>query len=185
MRRLLLLSGLVLCLSGSAIAQDTPKAELFGGYSLMRADFSVTEANMSGWNGSIAANVNKWVGLVADFSGHYETPTILGVDVNVQRHFFMGGPRLSFRKHEKVTPFVQALFGGVHDRAEVGGISTSDTAFALAVGTGLDLKVADWEPAKIAFRLFQAEYVMTRFSDQTQNNIRVSFGFVFRFGKRK
>ena len=185
MRRLLLLCGLVLCMSRSAMAQQTPKFELFGGYSLMRADFDVTNPNMNGWNASLAGNVNKWVGLVADFGGHYETPTILGVDVDVRRHLFLFGPRVSFRQSAKATPFVQALFGVVHDRVKVLGVAATDTSLGMALGTGVDVRVIDWEGANVAFRLFQAEYVMTRFSDQTQNNIRLSFGFVFRFGKRK
>ena len=62
-----LTAGLILaaCLSAGAQetqgSRETPKAELFGGYSYAGSD-------THGWNGSIAGNVNRWLALVADVS---------------------------------------------------------------------------------------------------------------------
>ena len=40
----------------------------------------------------------------------------------------------------------------------------------------------DWNATThIGIRLIQAEYLMTRFASETQNNARISAGVVFRF----
>jgi hypothetical protein len=52
----------------------------------------------------------------------------------------------------------------------------ADTEFATAVGGGLDYRII----RPIAWR-FQGDYVQTRFSGSTQNNIRLSTGIVVRF----
>jgi opacity protein-like surface antigen len=85
------------------------------------------------------------------------------------------------RSKEKVTPFVHALFGGVHESASALGMSGSDSAFAMALGGGFDANINK----NFAFRVVQAEYVLTKFSDgnkDRQNGVRISTGIVFRFG---
>lgn len=206
MQKFFLMAGLVLLLFPfTALGQSTPKVELFGGYSYLRADGDGDpSANLHGWNASIAGNMNNWLGLVADFSGHYGSESlsfVLGpVDFFQTRaddstHAFLFGPRVSYRKHNKVTPFVHTLIGAVHDKvdnitvitARVGNAaagtlpkSISETAFGLALGGGLDVKATD----RIAVRLVQADYLLTRFHDDSQHNLRLSFGLVLRLGQK-
>jgi hypothetical protein len=54
-------------------AQETPKCEVFGGYSWVRTNIVVsgTPFNMNGGSASVAYNLSSWFGLVADF-GIYE-----------------------------------------------------------------------------------------------------------------
>jgi outer membrane protein OmpA-like peptidoglycan-associated protein/chitodextrinase len=108
----------------------------------------------------------------------------------------MLGPRLSFR-HNTVTPFIQALFGGVHaSGVTLSGCSgigcsplPSENAFTMTAGGGLDISVT----RHVAVRAFQAEYLMTRFADRSssagqtarQNDVRLSAGIVFRFGGKR
>ena len=57
------------------------------------------------------------------------------------------------------------------------------TAFAMTVGGGVDVRVSP----RIAIRLAQAEYLMTRFPDglsNRQDNFRFGAGVVFRFGQQ-
>ena len=142
--------------------------------------------NLNGWNASITGNVNHWFGVVADFSGHYGTPSILGVGLETQVHSFLFGPRFTYRHSERITPYVHALFGASHLRFNVPLIpmETTDTAFAMALGGGMDVKVRE----HVAIRLAQVDYFMTRFSPfsilESQNNIRISTGLVFRLGSR-
>ena len=42
--------------------EATPKVEAFAGYSFARQG----SANMHGWNGSVTANVNRWLGITGD-----------------------------------------------------------------------------------------------------------------------
>jgi hypothetical protein len=65
--RKLLGQGLLLTLTSAAVAQDVPKAEVFGGYSYASADVLLGQrANLNGWNASAAVNLNRWFGLVTD-----------------------------------------------------------------------------------------------------------------------
>ncbi len=178
MRKWMLLVGvLMLGFCVSAMAQETPKAEIFGGYSYTR---DVTDdQNFQGGTGSIAFNANNWLGLVGDFAGYKATGLPSGVSANLFTYTF--GPRLSYRKNEKATPFAHVLFGGARASASVTGLgSASRNAFAMAFGGGFDVKASP----QLAIRLIQADYALTRFSSTTQNNIRISAGIVFRLGGR-
>ncbi len=182
----------------------TPKVELFLGYSYLQAVPKLAAGNrlvwLNGGSASIAYNFNRYLGIVADvgamtnsqvkFTGAYtSTVDVNNKNVNVITYLF--GPRLSFRKYNRVTPFAQVLFGGVHaNEVTLTPCSTGCTllpaqsAFAMTAGGGLDVKVNH----HIAIRVIQAEYLMTRFQDYatgttgTQNDMRLSSGIVFRFG---
>jgi hypothetical protein len=137
MKRFLSVTGLVLFASISAMAQEYPKAEVFGGYSYFRADGG---SDLHGWNASVSGNLNSWFGLVADFSGHYDSsssrtelrfppfpgfpeipnfpPVSILVNSNTSVYTFLAGPRFSYRKKERITPFAHALFGASRRHAE-------------------------------------------------------------------
>jgi len=179
---------------------NTPRIELFGGYSYWRA-LSPYAVNRIAWShgasASLAYNFNRYLGLVADIGGYNVTrftpgPNggVVAADGSVFSYLF--GPRLSFR-HDRFTPFVQVLLGTA--RASQVTLSnctvsctplSADDTFAMTAGGGLDIRAS----RHFAIRLFQAEYLMTRFPDTSansgdkvsQNNVRLSTGIVFRFG---
>jgi opacity protein-like surface antigen len=180
MRKFLLIISVACLLPLAAQAQETPKAEVFGGYSYLRADGDGESTNVNGWNGSVAVSANKWLSFVSDFSGHYKSfDDGLGSNVDINSHSFLFGPRVSARG-EKVTPFAHALFGGLRSSAGTSGLSFNDSSFAMALGGGLDVKVSN----RVAIRVAQADYFMTRVLGDTQNNLRISTGLVFRLGSR-
>jgi outer membrane protein OmpA-like peptidoglycan-associated protein len=182
----------------------TPKVELFFGYSYLRAVPAPADGNrlmwMNGGSTSIAFNLNRHLGLVADFGAYTNsqvrftgayTSTVNVNNANVAALSYLFGPRLSFRMHDRVTPFVQVLFGGVHANEVVLSNCTfsctllpAQSSFGLTAGGGLDVRVHH----HIAIRIIQAEYMMTRFTSYTtgetatQNDMRLSAGLVFRFG---
>lgn len=178
MRKTLFTSSLILLLSLTAAAQgDTPKAELFVGY-------SYAGDSTHGFDGSVAVNVNEWVGVVADFGSQFTD--IDGTDSReeIRTQTYMFGPQFSVRRNRRVTPFARALFGAARVRTEATELGQTfafaDTSFALAVGGGLDVRVND----RVAVRVIQAEYVRTGFFGETQNKGRISAGVVIRFGKK-
>lgn len=182
MRKLALLALLLLAFAVTAVAQNVPKAEVFGGYSYLRVDTGISGADkvsLNGWNAALAGNLNRHFAIVADFSGHYGSPDVLGVQVKSNQYSFLFGPQISNRSG-KIMPFAHALFGGSRARAEVAGVSSTDTAFAMALGGGVDAQVYQG----IAIRIIQGDYLMTRFGDERQNNFRISAGVVLRFGGR-
>src|SRR5574337_84995 len=174
MRKVGCLIGLVFLVSLTAAAQNAQKAEVFLGYSYVRARPSTSGAsgiNFHGGSGSLAYNATSSLGIVADFGG-YRAGNIQGsgVDANVFTYLF--GPRLSYRAYDRVTPFAQVLFGGARGSASFLGSSTSQNSFAMAAGGGLDVGVT----RRVAARLVQVEYLLTRFQEstsgrQTQNNL--------------
>lgn len=181
-----------------------PRFELFAGYSYLRAVPTQAAGNrlmwMNGGSTSLAFNFNRYVGIVGDFGAYTNsqmkftggyTSTVDVNNANVAALSYLFGPRVSFRNSGRITPFVQALFGGMHaNQVVLKGCTFSCTllpvqdTFAMTAGGGLDLRIH----RHFALRLIQAEYLMTRFASYTtgttaqQNDIRLSSGIVFRMG---
>jgi opacity protein-like surface antigen len=180
--RNLCLALVVLALSLCAAAADQPRVEFFGGPSWGHLDhtgisIAGLKDNYWGWVASGNFNMNKWIGLKADISGHYGD-VVPGTRAN--SYSFLFGPQLSIRG-EHATPFAHALFG--FNRVASSG--ASDTAFAMAFGGGLDINVSKI----LAVRLGQLDWLHTRHDARSlggrefQNNIRYAGGIVLRFGQ--
>jgi len=176
----------VLSLFGvTARAQETaPKVDVFAGYSYLQANPGVNGVDsfhLHGGSASIAYNYREWLSGVADFGG-YNNGNILNTGASGTLSTYLFGPRVSYRHLRRITPFGQVLFGVAHANSSAFGTGSSQSAFAMTAGGGVDYKLFD----HFAIRPFQAEYLMTRFGvgttgKQTQNNVRISTGFVFRF----
>lgn len=174
MRKIVLVTTLLGLFSLLAVAQDTPKAEVFGGYQFTHISAAGQSENFNGWNASLAGNVNQYLGVAADFSGAYKS--ISGVSVKVYSYTF--GPVLSLNHGGKLNPFVHALFGGAHASAAFSGSGASTSGFSMMMGGGADAKVSP----HFAVRLIQADWVYYRFQGVGESkNVRVSTGVVFRF----
>src|SRR3954463_15459304 len=169
-----------------------PAVDLFAGYSFVRFSTNtggVKETfNWHGFTGSLAGNVNRWFSLVGDF-GVYRIKD-LPRPVSGSAYTYLFGPQFSHRG-EHWTPFAHALFGA----ARLAGIQVStvpsgsaffnrafsQNSFATALGMGLDGNFNK----HIGVRLFQVEYLLTKFTDggdNKQNNLRASAGLVLHFG---
>jgi hypothetical protein len=171
----------LLCLAAIALVsmdvmaqQEFPRAEVFGGYSYFRAN--PEEINLNGWNASITGNLTDYFGIEADFSGHYKS---LSRNVDINSHTFMAGPKLAYRM-EGIVPFAHFLIGASRSGTNSFGFGFSDYALASAIGGGVDLKINK----RFAIRAAQADYLMTRFNDERQNNFRFSAGIVIRLDNR-
>jgi opacity protein-like surface antigen len=176
MRKVTWLVSVVLLLGVTARAQDTPKAEVFGGYSHMFANLNATSFNLNGFHVSVRENLYSWFGGDLDFSTNYGTEA--GFKVNTQS--IMYGPVFAYRKHPKVTPFGHVLLGAVRGSDGFEGISKAATKFGIAPGGGIDVKVSDM----LSLRLIEADYISTRFLSTRQDNVRISAGLVLTFGKK-
>ena len=154
-------------------AQDTPKADLAAGYSLLEVLKGFT-IGMHGGSGSVAWNVNNWLGAVGDFGAYHHGP----LDLTVGTYTF--GPRFSYRKSDRFIPFAQVLFGGQHASAVSGGF-TGLNAFTFASGAGADIGLGSG--ASVALRP-QMEYFGFRANGSTTNTARLSIGIVFHIGKK-
>lgn len=172
-------------IGSAATAQVPTSGNVFFGYSYYNTDLSsIDRANTNGWEASLEGKVAPFLGLVADFDGHYGSQNFSGgvcgvicsptaFNANVTEQNFVFGPRVSFSVG-KLRPFAEALFGAAHVNVNNG--VGSDTSFATAIGGGLDYKIIK----PVAWR-FEGDYVQTRFFGTTQNNVRISTGIVLRF----
>jgi opacity protein-like surface antigen len=171
--------------------------------------------DMNGGSAQFIYNFNKrWSG-VADI-GSVTKANVGVINASNTTTFYMFGPRYSFRSESRFTPYAQIVFGGatrslsrqldvltsattpvfpvVNPQDLFPGanteitaqVSATQTAFAMAVGGGLDWKIAK----RVTFRPIAVDYVLTRFpsyftgNSSNQNSIRASIGVVFTFGEK-
>lgn len=181
-----LVAALLLCVAAPRVAaQETPQAEVSAGDSYVHTNQIGSGGccfAMNGGNGSVAANLNNSLGIVAEIAGYHSgNVNNTGLDLNVVT--YLVGPRVSYRRSGRVVPFVEALIGGGHASGSLYSGGGTQNAFALATGGGVDAKLGH----HLALRLIQADYLLTRFkngSNDHQNNLRISAGIVLEFGKR-
>jgi opacity protein-like surface antigen len=159
--------------TGSVLAQDYPKAEIFGGYQYLRLNPGGT--NCQGFGVSATGNVNHWLGVVGDFGYCKVTGLPSGTSAHEVNYLF--GPRVTYRSYGSLTPFAHVLFGGEHFGVSGGGTANS---FAMSLGGGADYKLTE----HVALRLIQVEYLYTHFGGTRQNNARIEAGIVYRWGGR-
>src|ERR1700730_13175936 len=126
----------ILCVvvGGLAVAQDYPKAEVYGGYSYVNIDTNnlTSRQSANGWEVSGSGNFTKRLAVEADVSGYYKTYTAnlqslgLGiVDVKVTDYSYAAGPRINIRPL-----FIHALVGGDHLTGSALGFSKSQDGLA-------------------------------------------------------
>ena len=132
---------------------------------------------LNGVNFSVAENLNSWFGGALDISSHFGTEN--GFKTNTQSLTY--GPVFSYRKNKTIVPFAHAMLGAVRGGPEYLDISKPEERFGVYTGGGLDVKVTP----HVALRVIQADYLMTRFSNARQDNIRLSAGIILLFGQKK
>jgi len=206
MTKKIVLLGMVLLFALAAAAQDMPKMETFLGYTYVRTGSATNIPTLSanGGSGQFVYNFSKYFGGVLDL-GAVHNGNLGGFQIDSTAVNFLAGPRWSFR-FSRLTPYLEALFGGSYlaesSRVIVLPVPTtglvptvpgqpitsrlvaSQSAFAMAIGGGLDIKINK----NVSFRPIGLDYYMTRFqnfrsgNDNNQNNLRYTAGVNFTFG---
>ncbi len=213
MRKIFVLTALVVLCSVLAFADDHPAVEAFAGFTYMRFNSAtdVPAFSANGGTGQLAVNLNKWAGFVMDV-GAVHNGNLGGNHLDSTFINYLWGPRVSLRHYSRFTPYANILFGGIHAGSSIGVNAipgapttlpgqttpvpanapvslravTSQTAFAMAVGGGLDIKINK----HMNFRAVELDYMLTRLQnvrdlqDKNQNNLRYMTGVNFTFGAR-
>lgn len=183
--------GLLLGLLGTAHlgkAQDASKFELYGGFSFVRFNVNANlpgvapsaTYNAYGGGGQFEYNANRWLSAVVDLAGYGAFATSNGALIG-GAFTYLFGPRVNFRRGN-VTPFSQALFGGIRTTDGI-GVSGPQNNFAMTAGGGIDFKVS----THVSLRPIQVEYLMTRLPNGLSNredDVRVGAGIVLYLGRR-
>ena len=126
-----------------ANADDGPRADLAGGYSLIYAH-DIKTTFPAGWFASAAVNVTNGFAIAGEVSGHYKSVDATNTSLRV--HTYLAGPRF-VTGTGAARFFVQVLAGGAATSAGInvpsGGTSlsagASETDFCYMPAVGLDI----------------------------------------------
>jgi opacity protein-like surface antigen len=206
MKKILSLIALSLTVGLSAYAADGPKADLFFGYSFLRANSAQTipAFTMNEGLGTFGYNFNDHWAFEAELGG-YHNGNINNHEFDNTTFSYLFGIRASVNRSKRIDPYGHALFGGQDLSSSIcciapatGNMQVSSgtrvshdaNSFAMAVGGGLDIKMTK----HLLLRPIQLDYYLTRFeavnvnnltgptSNRNQNNLRYAAGIVFNFG---
>lgn len=147
-----------------------------------------------GLNVTITGNLNRLIGISADFSGHFATerpssfvgPPPPQSRSDLRGYFLLFGPQLKLLKRGRLQVSGHGLLGLSHRSLNVvtsGGPSTlvlDDTGFSTALGGDLDIQVN----RRLAIRAIRADYLFSRLFGVNHHDFRYAGGIVIRFGNR-
>lgn len=201
----------VLLLSLCALAQDAPRAEIYGGYTYVRQGLAselgvigLDKVNANGWTAGGAGFINDWFGIKGEISGVYArpsvdfsgvitpfetsaiiTPTTLKLKLDTYTYTF--GPTIAYRKSGAVQPFAHALFGAAHNKLsadvpDIIGGGAAATSNAFAMQFGGG---ADFKLGRSFAVRGGFDWVQTRFDmgvNSSQNHFKLLAGVVYRIG---
>ena len=146
--------------------------------------------SMNGWNASVETKFLPFFGVIGDVSGQYGSGNVSAsgpcsvegspsgscVAGKVSVYNFLLGLRGS-HSIWRIRLFAECLFGAAHTNASAPGIASSNTAFTLALGGGLDFHLAP----RMSWGI-HADYLTTGNSYAAQeHNIRMSVGPAINF----
>lgn len=106
----------------------------------------------------------NWFGMTGEFD--------VGYGAGASARTILFGPEISIPRH-RYSPFAHIMIGGTH----VSQKSSSDAAFATAIGGGVEMNVE----GRISWRLAEFDYIPTYFHNGRQDNFRLGTELVFRF----
>jgi outer membrane immunogenic protein len=155
-------------------------------YSYLRANSSGTGGsfNANGASASAAWKIRSRLSIVADFGGYHFGSQFQGVDGRLLTYTF--GPRITLPEYRgRWIPFGQLLLGAGRVSGTVGSLTAAENGFVMLAGGGLNARFRE----RLTIRVIEINYLMTRFvrvtdTPGTQNDIRVSSGLIFHFGRK-
>ena len=170
----------MLVLSGISPAQSKwiPGVEVFGGYSHLSFQSSGLgfgdQTQMNGWEFALTIpHIYRGLGVTGDVSGDYSTA--------LEQYMYVVGPQYKWEV-SRFQIIGHGLFGKAQARVRKAGSTfaePSDPSRAVLFGGEVDMPLN----GRFTWRMVQADYVVTSAFDGTQDNLRLSTGLIFRFGK--
>ena len=166
-----------------AMAQNTRGVDLSSGYSLRLYTLpDYARVGMNGWYASADHDIFRWLGAAAEVTGAYRDN---GTNGNTAIYTALIGPQFyPFGHRHRLTIFGHFLVGEGYYRVHYPAFAgfpqntNSDLRFSWEAGGGLEMtRSAHW-----GIRLFELDYGKTHFFGPSQNNYRLSIGFIYRFG---
>jgi outer membrane immunogenic protein len=176
--------------SVNLIAQTQPSNEIALDYAYVHTNAPPAGCgcfSMNGGSGSYAYHFGPLFAAVIEVGAvHASKIDASGLDLTLTS--YLGGPRFYYRRpHARLVPYGQILLGAVRAtgglvQANSGGASSS-TVFGSTLGGGVEFNIS----RTITLRVAQVDYFVTTFDNKVdghQNNLRISTGAAYHFGKR-
>jgi hypothetical protein len=179
--------------------EELPQADAFFGFtSLSTGSTNTILAKTSlGGLGTIGFNINEHIGIEAEFGGYHNGFVDAFHDDTISATYLFG-PRVSYGRTKRIDPYFHGLVGGIHTGTSVlvqplptpfvaataPRSNTTQNAFAIAIGGGVDIKLNRY----ISFRPAQVDYFTTKLgsigpaglaTSRFQSDFRYAIGFVF------
>ena len=151
--------------------------------STRRVDLISERIPYNGVTTELVANVTPHVGLVTNFAATFANTDFVDAlsgqrfRARVSRYTLLFGPRYNWRNSSPFLPYAHALFGVARYQAKFHDNDftcpdTSDTAFAMALGGGLDIRAGN----HVDVRAAQVDYLPVFFSHKREDGLRFSAG---------
>jgi len=183
-----LVAGLVGILALPAHADDGPRADIAGGYSLIYAH-DIKTTFPAGWFASAAANLTNFFAIAGEVGAHYKSESVAtGVgppNTSLRVHSYLAGPRF-VAGTGAVRFYAEILAGGATTSAGVNApsgssasASASDTNFCYMPAVGLDIGFN----RETAMRIGAGERLIRVSGGSTSKEFQFVAGLVIRFEK--
>jgi peptidoglycan-associated lipoprotein len=172
------------------LAQGQPSQELAFDYSYIHTNAPPGACgcfSMNGGGGSYAYHYGPQFAMLADVEVVHTSKVNAGDD-DLTLTSFLAGPRFYYRRpNAHFVPYGQVLLGGVRGTGSLAAANSdgaaSSTAFGATLGGGVEYNLSrSW-----SLRVVEVNYFITTFDNlvnNRQNNLRVTAGVAYHFGKR-
>jgi opacity protein-like surface antigen len=198
------------CFAGVGMAADDfPQADLFLGYSFLRANSAqnIPAFTANGGIGTFAWNFTRHFAMEGELGG-YHNGNVNNHQFDTTAFSYLFGPRLSWGRGKRIDPYFHILFGGLYGVTSIAvpplavppiagtptptlpnRVGANQNSFAWAPGGGLDIRLTHL----ITLRPVQFDYYQTHFSapdttppftrrSRSQHDLRYAAGVDFNFG---
>ena len=160
--------GLVGSLAVPANADDGPRADIAGGYSLIY-DHDIKTTFPTGWFGSASVNVTNFFAIAGEVSGHYKFESTAST---LRVHTYLAGPRF-VTGTGAARFYLEVLAGGATSSTDV------KTNFCYMPAVGLDIGFN----RETALRIGAGERLIRVSGGSTSKQFQFIAGLVLRFEK--
>jgi peptidoglycan-associated lipoprotein len=172
------------------LAQGQPSQELAFDYSYVHTNAPPGRCgcfSMNGGGGSYAYHFGPQFAMVADIEAVHASK-IDGTNADLTLTSFLAGPRFYYRRPgARLVPYGQILLGAVRGTGGLAAANSngepSSAVFGSTPGGGLEYNLS----RSFTLRVVEVDYFVTTFDNMVngrQNNIRVTAGAAYHFGKR-
>ena len=171
----------------AAAQDDAPKVEVAGGWNYMGLRFNESEEWQhfyKGGFGEVAVNLNNRWGVVGNVGYDQKTVTDVSGDIDAKVTPYLFGVRMSSRRNEANTPFLQFLAGATRIKLSQGSENITQTTFTWQAGGGINIKVNDVVGARVGgdYLRIQGKDNSQITGDEAVQGLRLTAGVVVGFG---